>query len=162
VLIKQEVTKRMFGWISYTFSRSVQFDPTSNQYVPTTFDETHILTVVASYKFDYGIQAGLRFQLATGRPTTPTLGSTFDNNIQGYNAYQGGPGSTRLPTFNQLDLRLEKIWTFPAWTFSAYIDVQNVYNAPNEEAILYNYNYTQYAYLRGLPILPTLGISGHF
>ena len=45
---------------------------------------------------------------------------------------------------------------------SAYLDVQNVYNSQNTEAIQYNFNYTARQYITGLPILPSIGIRGEF
>ena len=68
----------------------------------------------------------------------------------------------RLPPFHQLDLRVDKVWTFPHWQFSVYLDVQNVYNRGNTEAIGYNYNYTQSNYVTGIPFLPNLGIRADF
>ncbi len=162
LLVRQEVTKRMYGWLAYTLSRSVESAAPGMPYVPSAFDETHILTLVASYKFDYGIQAGLRFRYATGVPSTPVRGATFDADTLSYNPLNGPAGSTRQPSFNQLDLRVEKYWTFQLWAFSVFVDVQNVYNAENPATILYNYNYTQSAVVRGLPILPTVGVAGHF
>jgi hypothetical protein len=162
VLLKQDVTEHMYGWLAYTLSRSEQFDPATQTWVPATFDETHILTLVFSYKFQFGIEAGARFQLATGVPQTPVVGSTFDADMGSYAPVYGAPGSARGPIFNQLDLRVEKIWTFNWWKFSTYLDVQNVYNAPNPQLTLYDYRYRQSGPLSGLPILPALGIKGVF
>jgi TonB family protein len=162
VLLKQDVTERMYGWIAYTLSRSEQLDPATQTWVPVTYDETHILTVVASYKFQFGIEAGLRFQLVTGMPQTPVLGSTFNANTGNYVPIYGAPNSVRAPTFNQLDLRVEKIWTFDWWKFSLYLDVQNVYNASNPALTIYDYRYRQSTPLNGLPIIPSLGVKGVF
>ena len=62
--------------------------------------------------------------------------------------------------FHQLDLRVDKTWTFPAWKLTTYLDVQNAYNRANPEAVLYNYNFTQTRYQAGLPIIPSLGVRG--
>jgi hypothetical protein len=40
--------------------------------------------------------------------------------------------------------------------------VQNVYNAPNAEQILYDYRYAQTAAINGLPFIPSLGVKGEF
>ena len=42
----------------------------------------------------------------------------------------------------------------------AYLDVLNAYNRRPVEATLYSYDFGQSQYLRGLPILPTLGLKG--
>jgi hypothetical protein len=165
VLLRHEVTAQFFGWVAYTLSRSeVRRTDTSDPYALSTFDETHILTLVASYRLPWGFELGARFRYVTGRPTTPTI-HPYDIYSADGNRYfptAGATNSARLQDFNQLDLRLEKVFPFPSWSFSAYVDVQNVYNRKNTEATFYDYRFrTQYA-VPGIPILPVLGVKGSF
>lgn len=162
VLLKQDLTERFYGWVAYTLSRSESFDAKSNVWSPVSTDQTHILTVVGSYKFDFGLEAGIRFRLTTGSPYTPVLGSTFNADTGNYSPLNGPTNSARAGTFNQLDIRLEKQFTFKLWKFSIYLDIQNVYNAPNSERTLYDYRYAQSAPLSGLPFIPSLGLKGEF
>jgi TonB family protein len=162
VLLKHELTERFYGWVAYTLSRSVQRDEDTGTYVPVEFDQSHILTLVGSYKLDSGWELGMRFRLTTGRPETPITGGTFNADTGRYFPNEGVLGSERGPTFHQLDLRAEKQWTFERWRLSAYLDVQNVYNATNPEGTLWDYRYQENAPLRGLPLLPTFGVKGEF
>ena len=59
-------------------------------------------------------------------------------------------------------MRVDKRWTFKAWQLSSYLDVQNIYNNQNAEAVGYNFNYTARQYVNGLPILPSIGIRADF
>jgi hypothetical protein len=43
---------------------------------------------------------------------------------------------------------------------TAYVDVENVYGYAAPVDIAYNYNFTQHGYLRGIPILPGVGVRG--
>ncbi len=72
----------------------------------------------------------------------------------------GGVGSERLPMYHSLDVRIDKRWQFKSWQFSAYLDVQNVYNNGNVEGLQYNFNYTSRQYVTGIPILPSIGLRG--
>jgi len=72
----------------------------------------------------------------------------------------GGVNSQRNPMFQRLDLRLEKKWDFDTWKLAAYADVQNVTNAVNPQGRVYNYNYTKNQQVRGLPIIPSIGLRG--
>lgn len=162
VLLKHELTERFYGWVAYTLSRSVQLDEDTGTYVPVEFDQSHILTLVGSYKLDSGWEVGMRFRLTTGRPETPITGGTFNADTGRYFPDEGRPGSARGATFHQLDLRAEKQWTFERWRLSAYLDVQNIYNASNPEGTLWDYRYRESAPLRGLPLLPTFGVKGEF
>ena len=160
VLIRREVTERLYGWLSYTLSRSLQRRHPDDEERPTIFDQTHVLNAVASYTFDSGWEIGARFRLATGNPDTPITGATFDVDGNGYRPVVGRSRSVRDPTFHQLDARIEKTFVFNYFTLGLYLDVQNVYNAENVEATQYDYRFRESAPVTGVPILPTLGIRG--
>jgi len=162
LLLKQDVTQRAYGWVAYTLMRSEQYNRARETWLPVSTDQTHILTTVASYKWDGGWETGLRFRLTTGRPTTELTGANYDADTGGYRCLRTDPGSVRGATFHQLDLRVEKLFTFETWRLSAYLDVQNVYNAENPELTLTDYRCRQTAPLRGLPLVPTLGVTGSY
>jgi TonB family protein len=162
VLLKHDVTRRFYGWIAYTLSRSVAQRKAGGPFDLVVFDQTHIFTLVASLRLGVGWEIGTRFRLVSGRPDTSVLGGVLDSDRNRYAPMLGGSQDIRLPLFHQLDLRVEKTWFFKLWRFSAYLDVQNVYNAENPEAILRDYRYRQSGPLRGLPILPTIGLKGAF
>jgi TonB family protein len=162
LIVKHDVTRHFYGWLAYTLSRTLAERQAGGALEPFAFDQTHILTLVASFRLGVGWELGARFRLVSGRPDTPVLGSVFDSDTNRFSRIFGERGSTRLPLFHQLDLRVEKSWFFRLWRLSAYLDVQNVYNAENPEAILYDYRYQDSGPLRGLPLLPTVGIKGSF
>jgi len=160
VLVRHEITRHFFGWLSYTLSFSEQRRHPGDDWQLTGFDQTHNLTLVGSYHFDSGWEVGTRFRAVSGRPYTPIVGGTFDADAGSYVPVTGDPRSARTPFFHQLDLRGEKTWTFDTWSFSTYLDLQNVYNAENPEATQFDYRYRESSPIRGVPILPTLGVKG--
>jgi TonB family protein len=161
VLLRHEITEHLFGWIAYTFSRSEE-RLRNEPYHLGTYDEPHILTLVAQYRFGNGWELGGRFRLVSGRPTTPIATSVFDADTGRYQSVTGEIRSQRLSTFNQLDLRVDKSILFERWKLGVYLDVQNVYWAKNPEGYQWDYRYRQQAQIPGLPILPTLGVKGSF
>jgi TonB family protein len=162
VLARLELWHNLFGWISYTLSRSERQDHPDQDWHLFEFDQTHILTIIASYKLPRGFQVGIRFRYVTGNPYTPATSAFFDSVSARYVPIQGQMYSARLSSFNQLDVRLDKTWTFNRWSLSIYLDVQNIYDAANPEIALYNFNYQQQYTINGLPILPVFGIRGDF
>ena len=162
VMIRHEVSKNFFGWIAYTLNRSEERRAGSGRdYTLSTFDQTHILTVVASYKLPFGFEIGARFRYVTGRPKT-NLTHQFDIYQADSNSYSGQFGPTnagRIKDFNQLDIRLDKNFLFKSWTLDVYLDVQNVYNMKNVEASFFDYRRRNEYEVPGLPILPVLGIK---
>lgn len=161
-LLRRQVTRRVFGWASYTLSRTRVRDRVGEDYRPSGFDQRHTLNVVASYKTDGGWELGGRFRLATGRPITDVVGSTFDADTGGYRPLEGKFRAARRKTFRQLDVRLEKTWLFNTWRIGAYVDVQNVLNTVNEEGTQYDYRFGESSPVASLPFVPTIGIRGQF
>jgi TonB family protein len=162
VMLRHEVTKNFFGWVSYTFNRSEERTAgTDTAYVVTANDQTHILTLVGSYRLPFGFELGMRFRYVTGVPKNP-LDHKYDlfradNNT--YAATFGERRSGRVKDFNQLDLRIDKAFTFDRFTFTAYLDIQNVYNQANVEGSFYDYRFRQEFEVPGIPFLPVVGIK---
>lgn len=161
VLLRHRPSRRFFGWVAYTLLRSERRDHPGSEWRLFDYDQTHILTIVAGLTLGGGWEVGARFRLVSGNPTTPILGPLYyDADADTYVPRYGDRGSERLPTFHQLDLRVDKKWTFAHWSLSVYLDVQNVYNQQNPEATIYNFDYTESTSVSGLPILPSLGVRG--
>lgn len=148
-----------FGFLSYTVSRSERNDRGEGWRL-FDFDQTHILTLAASYRLGRGWEVGGTFRLVSGNPYTPLVGGILDVNVGAYAPIAGDVNSERNPLFHRLDVRVEKLWTFELWKLAVYLDVQNVYNATNREGVVYSYDFTRSADLPGLPFLPSIGVRG--
>jgi TonB family protein len=162
VLLKYKPDARFFGWLAYTLSRSTRQYPPDFRTTLFQFDQTHILTMLGSYRLGGGWEFGARYRLVSGSLYTPIIGGLFDADAGAYAGVAGVPYSERLPMFHQLDLRVDKQWRFASWMLSTYLDVQNVYNRPNPEDVTYNYNFSQKRVQGFLPIIPSLGVRGEF
>jgi TonB family protein len=160
LLLRHKLTKNFFGWIAYSLSRYERDGYGGAEWSPGPLDQPHNLIVVASYKLPWDITVGGRFRYASGPLVTPIVASLYDVDGNYYYPLPGQPWSVRLPDFVQLDLRVDKRFVFDRWVLAVYLDVQNVTNAQNPEGLFYSFNYTQKAYVYGIPILPSLGIRG--
>ena len=160
-LLRYKPQGRFFGWVAYTLSRSERRDAASDALYTYEYDQTHILTALGSYKLGRGWQAGLRFRYISGTPYTPELGGVMDYDAGTYAPIGSNDrNSARTGAFHQLDVRIDKTWTFSAWKLSAYLDVQNAYVHQNPEGVSYNYNYSKSSSLTGIPFLPIIGLRG--
>ncbi|HEY0713211.1 MAG TPA: TonB-dependent receptor [Polyangia bacterium] len=180
--------RRFSGWVAYTLSRSLREDRMGavggfDQYAPLSpdvpregglsagnheylspFDQTHILTTVGRWELPWNMSLGFRFQLVSGNPTTPLERGEayYDADNDRYQIRPGSvaAGSARLPTFHKLDVRLDKRWRWDSWQLTAYLEVLNAYNHRPIEAVSHDYRYRTRSELKGLPILPLLGLKG--
>jgi TonB family protein len=162
LLLRQELGSRFTGWLAYTVSRSLRRDSGASEDRLFDFDQTHILTAVASYAFARTWLVGGRFRLVSGNPRTPIEGAVFNANTDRYEPSYGRPNTQRNQAFHQLDLRIEKRWVYRQWMLNAYLDVQNVYNRRNPEGLTYSYDFRETAVQQGLPVLPILGLRAEF
>jgi TonB family protein len=162
LLVRHALTRRFFGWVAYTLSRSERRDHPGDAWRLFDNDQTHILTVIGSYKLPHGFQLGARFRLVSGNPSTPVVGAVRYDNADAYVPIFGPTNSERLPAFHQLDVRLDKTWVFDLWSLDLYLDVQNAYNHASIEGVSYSYDFRQRDFFKGLPVLPIIGLKGSF
>jgi hypothetical protein len=165
--------------LSYTLVRS-EFQNGKNEYLASSWDSKSILSVTGSAAFKKGWQVGGRFRFVGGLPYTP-YDMDKSSLIEAWNA-KGGPyldyskiNTLRFSAFNQLDVRVDKVYYLNKMTLKFYIDIQNVFNfkAPAQDFLVReedengNFittdNNTRYV-LRSVPnsdgtILPTIGIQ---
>ena len=123
--------------------------------------------MLGSYRLGRGWEFGARYRIVSGSLDTPVLrapalSAVYAADAGSYSPLQGKAFSERLPLFHQLDIRVDKRWQFRDWRFSAYLDIQNVYNNAAVEGLAYNYNYSRQSYQTGIPIIPSLGMRGEF
>jgi TonB family protein len=180
VLLRHVLRRRFYGWLAYTLSHAEQSTEFAQEiesglasprgasqnlgtgsWRPSTFDQTHNLILVGSYRRG-GWELGARYRLVSGTPTSPVAGAFFDLDFDAFTAERGPAYSARQATFSQLDLRVERTFTFDLFLVGVFVDVQNALNSENPEDIAYDYRYRQSAPVRGLPILPLLGVRGRF
>ncbi|MCP9610503.1 TonB-dependent receptor [Coprobacter tertius] len=179
----------MFRWFggkkfnlltSYTFFRSQFIRPSTGKYIPSAWDNKHLLTFTGMYKLPKNWDLGLKFRLIGGAPYTPydeytsSIVSAWDATSRPYYDYtlynQG-----RLKTFTEVDFRLDKTFYFKGVMLGFYIDLQNILNQKyNNQPVLVSTGEKyvdnngvsrykmKYIEQKSGTILPTLGITVEF
>lgn len=153
-------TPDTFGWLAYTGARSVRRDGPGMPERRFDFDQTHNLIAVGSWKLSPNWQLGGRFQLTTGKPFTPVTGAVYQADADLYLPTYGAPASQRFEFQHQLDLRVDRMWRFDRWRFSAYLDISNVYLNAAATDYSYNFDYSARTAITTLPIIPSIGLRG--
>jgi hypothetical protein len=162
ILLRHEITEYLYGWVAYTLSRTViDLDENDSSFELTDFDQTHILTVVASTNLPYGFTLGGRFRVVSGTLQRFPLGSVHDLDTTNYLGI-GQSTRERLPYFHQLDVRVDRKWVFDQFSMTTYLDVLNVYNNENVEGIVSDYRSREVQAIPSLPFIPVFGLSGEF
>lgn len=166
LLVRRELARGLFGWVAWTWSRSLRRDdPTDPSYPswrPFVLDQTHVVAVVLSYRLKSEWIVGTRVRAVSGNPYTPAVGAVLDADTGRYRCLPGAPLSRRLPGFFQADARLDKRYVFDRWMLSLYLDVQNVTNRENAEFQFHNYDCTTDVAVPSIPILPAVGLRAEW
>jgi outer membrane cobalamin receptor len=117
---------------AYTYVRSL-FTDLQGEYIASSWDSRHILTLTAYKDFKKTWRAGIKWRFVGGLPYTPYDLQTSEN-VEAWNA-QGSAyfdysqlNTLRFEPFHQLDVRVDKNFFFDKWTLMVYIDIQNLYN----------------------------------
>ncbi len=134
VLLRRQAKSGLFGWVSYTLSRSER--RRDGEWVPYDFDRTHLVNVVAGLPLRRNWDFGLRLQYQSGKPVTTT---------EGYN-------TARTAGYVRFDLRVDKRVVWRKWLLDFYVDVTNVALLPEEVSAGQTIRY----------VLPTIGLRGRF
>ena len=162
LLIKANVPGLFDGWLAYTLQRSLRVDGPGRSERPFDWDQPHILAALGRLQLGAGWSASLRFRLVSGNPYTPVSGSVYDAKSDTYLPLYGAVNSRRMSPFHQLDLRVDKTFTFETWKLTAYVEVQNAYYHANQEGVDWSYDFSTSSASTGLPILPILGVKGEW
>jgi TonB family protein len=161
VLLKLEKRWGLFGWIAYTLSRSEFREEDEDWMTNFFFDQTHNVNFVLSYELPWGFYASTRFRFVTGGGLPRTEARWYDSDSDDYDR-ETSDELRRAPPFHQLDLRIDKRFTFETWYLEIYLDVQNVYNRKNTEIYAPTFDFKDEVAIPSLPIFPLFGMKGVF
>lgn len=131
--VQQKLKHNIYGILAYTLYWTEFTGLGSTRYLPSVWDNRHLLTFTGGYKLPHNWEVGARLRILGGAPY-PILDEqqteqTYPQLSYDYTAL----GSKRLGVFNSLDVRIDKKWNFKNWTFNLYLEVTNVLasNIPN-------------------------------
>ncbi len=125
--LQQKLNKNYYYTVSYTYFHS-QFSGVDNKLIRSAWDNRHLISLLAGYKFRKNMELNARWRFQGGTPYTP-----FNLELSQINYIAEGRGTLdnamlntqQLKPFSQLDIRFDKKWNFTEWTFDLYLDIQN-------------------------------------
>ena len=133
-LIRRQAKSGLYGWLSYTLSRSERYK--DGAWAPYDFDRTHLVNLVAGLLLPRNWDVGVRLQYQSGKPATTT---------SGYN-------TARTNGYDRIDVRVDKRAVYKGWLLDFYVDLINAALLPEEVMPGATIRY----------VLPTVGLRGRF
>lgn len=152
-IVRKRLGDGLFGWISYTLSRSerrLRGEPTYRLF---DGDQPHALAVVVSQAVG-AWTFGARLRWASGLPRTPVVGHYQDLRTDRYEPVFGVQNDARLPPFFALDLRVDRAFALGASARAIVsLDLLDATFRSNAEDWVYAADFTRRATLTGVPTL---------
>lgn len=132
-LYQQKLYKGFFGTLAYTYVKS-EFEDKNGDFIPSSWDNQHIVTITGGKKFGQKWEVGLQYQFLGGAPYTPSdlytssFVAVYDLNqrvLPDYNRLN----EFRFDGFNRLNFRVTRKWFFKRFNLDVYFDMQNALGA---------------------------------
>ncbi len=147
-------TRLVYGW-----TRSQRRDPGASAWRLSDYDQTHLVTALASWSHRSGVSVGGRVTVTSGFPRTSVVDAVPDVRAGQWDPVFGPHNVQRLPAFFELSVRAAYARSMQWGALHAWIDVQNATNRANAYEFFYSADYGRRGLVRGLPILPLLGLE---
>ena len=142
---QQKLNKNLYFTGSYTLFWS-KFSNLNGELINSAWDNRHLLSLLAGYKFRRNWELGLKYRWQGGVPYTPldldasrANYATIGTGVLDYSRLN----TLRLGNFSQMDLRVDKKWNFKRLTLDVFIDIQNLLNAASPAPPNYTFKRTE-------------------
>jgi outer membrane receptor protein involved in Fe transport len=180
LFLQKKEGKRLDGWISYAWSMSKRqrgdseyrlengtetqgFSDDPKLY-PTEQDRRHTLSIVGNYKLSPKWRLSAKWMFNTGNPYTPIAqvvvmpGTTTTL----YKPIWGEYNSGRIPNYQTLDLKIERLFKIKGLDCSSYLQFLNLYNHKNIYGYYYSDDYKEKKESKMLPFMFLGGFEMRF
>ncbi len=161
IFIKADYGEKFFAWISYALSKSERLKPSFDKWVAYQYDQTNLLTAVASYGITPAWSIGAKLHYNSGPLVKKLLGSYKDVNDEWHGIFSDNYDK-RLDDYLRLDVRTDYAFRFEGWKLNIYVELLNVLNRKNPNQIMYSDDYSESQTVNNLPFIPYLGVEAEW
>ena len=134
IMVRQNYGKASLLSVSYAYSES-RIRDAAGRTALRDFDQPHCVIVNNIFRLPEHWNISLLWSYHTGYPYTPTKVDFVSYRPQREGVilfYEAGAkNSERVPSFQSLDMRIEKTWFFGKSRLTAYVNVINFFNREN-------------------------------
>jgi len=139
LLFQQKFNGNFYAITAFTFYKS-EFTGYDNLYKRSVWDNNILISLLGGYKFGNNWEVSSRYRYLGNTPYTPLdLEATLANypaEIFDYSRI----GDVELAAFSQLDVRVDKKWSFNKLSLDVYLEIQNILAQENPQEPRYGLN----------------------
>ncbi|MEY4630228.1 MAG: hypothetical protein RIQ81_348 [Pseudomonadota bacterium] len=161
ILIRRNLTERLFGWLSYTWSRNEARESGETGWHNAEYDQTHVANLAGNYRLTELWELGGRFNYHTGDTFTPKGNAVYNANLDKYQPRQGDTElyEARLPNYNEISLYAGRDILWDTWKMNLRFGIEYLWFKRAALGVNYNYDYTKEMYFQGVPPIPYLELQ---
>ena len=161
LFIRRNLTSRAFGWLTYTYSRTVSRDSKDEKYKRSPYDQTHVGNLIAGYRLTPTWDLTGRYRYNTGNTYTPSAGSTYDATNDRFTQLSTTNSNTKnLPASQSLSAYVTKDMLFDTWKLTARVGVESYWFGPQVTGMTSNYDYTKDQPQTSFNTIPFMELKG--
>lgn len=161
LLVRRNLTERLFGWFSYTWSKNRARESADGEWHAAEYDQTHVVNLAGNYRLTALWEVGGRYNYHTGDTFTEKGNAVYNANLDKYQPRQGDMDlyAARLPNYNEISIFGGREFLWDTWKMNARFGIEYLWTERQALGVDYNYDYTEKEYLNGVPPIPYLEIQ---
>lgn len=164
VFIRRNLTGRLFGWLSYTYSKTQIKEKPGDPWTNSQYDKTHIANVVGNYRLTGTWDLGGRFAYQSGGTYNKVYRGVYNADLDKYqprtlpdDAYAG-----RMPDNKALTIYAKHDFLFDRSKMALRFGLESFWPQRQVQYVNYNYDYSETEEIKGLTAIPFLELQGEF
>ncbi|MSP54897.1 MAG: hypothetical protein EXR69_04730 [Myxococcales bacterium] len=147
-----------FAWASLDVGQSLLAG--ASEWLPSSVDQPYAINLVASWTFVPTWNIGIRYRLSAGLPYTPISDGVYLATSDTYAPLYGPAMSARMPTYQKVDLHVEKRFELHTFTVTPYLEAWYVPPSSNVMYLAWSYDYDEVTDVHGPGFVPLVGVRG--
>ncbi len=160
--LRRNQIDRLFGWLSYTYSKTKERNTKEDPFRDSPYDQTHILNLTGNYKLTALWDLGGRYNYHTGDTYTPVEGRVYNATLDKYQkrTRESQRNSKRLDDYHSLTCYGTKDFLFDTWKMTLKFGLESYWPKPQVMGMGSNFDYTKEEKQYGLSAIPFLELRG--
>lgn len=125
LLIQQKFTGNFYGIAAFTIYKSEFTNGFTSEYTSSVWDNNLLISLLGGYKLGKNWEVSARYRYLGKTPYAPVDESRTLANYPALIRDYTRIGEQRLNPFSQVDLRVDKKWSFNNWSLDLFFEIQN-------------------------------------
>ena len=125
LLIQQKLTRNFYGIAAFTIYKSEFTNGFTSEYTSSVWDNNLLISLLGGYKLGNNWEMSARYRYLGKTPFAPVDESRTLANYPALIRDFTRIGEQRLNPFSQVDLRVDKKWSFNNWSLDLFFEIQN-------------------------------------